>query len=378
MQADLLGNTKSKNSFIPFLALKRIPIRNIWFFLLYASDFYKQISSTKRVELEDSIDDLPDLIGEMLVRAVQKKLKRNLTNNYCSVSAVQSRLRGKINIEKTYSHRLMEQGKVSCRYYKLTVNTHRNCYIRSALEILSQIVSSSRLSHTCRSLVRQFNLIGVTSPTPTRAEISKERFSRHDASDAVLFSLAKLVFNLKLPTQFQGAASIHTPLNNINWFRHLFEKGIAGFYETALSLEGWKVKAGRKMDWQIDSISSGMKDILPTMKTDIQLDQPTTGRRIIIDTKFNNILVRGWYRDLSIRNGYMYQIYSYLRSQEDNKDPSSLNAEGVLLHPAINTLVNESVTIQGHCIRCITVDFSKHIKEIRKQMLQIVKEFTIS
>jgi len=44
------------------------------------------------------------------------------------------------------------------------------------------------------------------------------------------------------------------------------------------------------------------------MRTDIVLDHATSGRRIVIDTKFTSIVTRGWYRrkrcaaDTSIRS----------------------------------------------------------------------------
>jgi len=44
------------------------------------------------------------------------------------------------------------------------------------------------------------------------------------------------------------------------------------------------------------------------------------GRRIVIDTKFNAVLTPGWHREKTLRSGYIYQIYAYLRSQEDNGD----------------------------------------------------------
>ena len=51
------------------------------------------------------------------------------------------------------------------------------------------------------------------------------------------------------------------------------------------------------------------------MNSDIILEHKQPAQRIIIDTKFNNILIKGWYRDQSLRSGYIYQMYTYLRTQ---------------------------------------------------------------
>jgi hypothetical protein len=51
-------------------------------------------------------------------------------------------------------------------------------------------------------------------------------------------------------------------------------------------------------------------------------------------------------------------MYSYLRSQARSDDPLSMSSEGILLHPAINADVDESVTLQGHTLSFMTVDLA--------------------
>ena len=109
------------------------------------------------------------------------------------------------------------------------------------------------------------------------------------------------------------------------------------------------------------------------MRTDIILNHSGARRRIVIDTKFNSIVTRGWYRDETLRSGYLYQIYSYLRSQEGNGDPLSEKASGLLLHPSVGNMVNEAVVIQNHEIRFATVDLRATAKDIRAQLLQIIE-----
>ena len=112
-------------------------------------------------------------------------------------------------------------------------------------------------------------------------------------------------------------------------------------------------------------------DILPTMRTDIVLDHAPSGQRIVIDTKFTSILTCGWHREKSLRSGYVYQIYAYLRSQAGRDDPLSDNASGLLLHPAIGEMVDETVVIQGHSIRFATVDLTASATEIRSRLLHL-------
>ena len=126
------------------------------------------------------------------------------------------------------------------------------------------------------------------------------------------------------------------------------------------------------MHWRIERKSGGIDRILPSMRTDILLDHPESGRRVIVDTKFNAVVTQGWYREATLRNGYVYQIYAYLRSQEENDDPFAANASGLLLHPSIGDMVDESVVIQGHEIRFATVDLAASARDIRAQLLRVL------
>lgn len=156
------------------------------------------------------------------------------------------------------------------------------------------------------------------------------------------------------------------------WVRRLFERAVGGFYDVVLSPQGWRVKCGGTLSWQILQKTIGIDSILPSMRTDVVLDHPITGRRIVIDTKFTSIVTNGWYREETLRSGYVYQIYAYLRSQVGRGDLFSDRASGLLLHPAIGQAVDETVVIQGHPIRFATVDLTMPAPEIRQQLLAII------
>jgi 5-methylcytosine-specific restriction enzyme subunit McrC len=156
----------------------------------------------------------------------------------------------------------------------------------------------------------------------------------------------------------------------------LFERAVGGFYEVVLSPQGWRVLCGGTMGWQIEQKTAGIDKILPTMRTDVVLDHPPTGRRIVIDTKFTSIVTSGWYRDQTLRSGYVYQIYAYLRSQVGRGDALADCASGFLLHPAIGQTVDETVVIQGHHIRFATVDLTASTVCIRSQLLQLCEVYS--
>lgn len=348
-----------------------IPVRNLWLLMLYASDLFRDIEKAK-VAVEDNPDDIPDLIAEMLCRRVERRIQRNLSYGYHSREAVLGRVRGRIDLLGTERHRLLDRGKVACRFHELTIDTVRNRYVRAALEEMSQSVLQGALAHRCRSLATSLRRMGVVGERPCRGEVSIDRFGIHDADDQPMVAAAHLAFNLALPTEVVGTKQLSLPDREITWVRKLYEKGVAGFYDVVLSSRGWRVVAGKAIYWQIENKTLGIDKIFPSMRTDIILDNLDTGRRIIIDTKFNAVVTSGWYREEALRSGYLYQIYSYLRSQEGNGDPLAENASGLLLHPSVGKMVSEAAMVQNHEIRFATVDLGAPAKEIRNQLLHVV------
>lgn len=347
----------------------RIPVRNLWLLMLYASDLFRSRGSGK-VGLEDSPDDLPDLVAEILAHAVEVRQRRHLSFGYRSRDAVVNRVRGRIDVLKTERHQLLSRGLVACRFDELTIDTPRNRFVRAALESVSRVVRRADIAHRCRSLAAGMKAMGVSGAPPTRAEMSADRIGRNDAADRFMVDAAKLAFDLALPTETIGTNVLLLPDREAVWVRRLFERAIGGFYDVVLSPQGWRVQRGGTMGWDIQHKTPGIDAILPTMRTDIVLDHAPSTRRIVIDTKFNSILTSGWYREESLRSGYVYQIYAYLRSQAGLGDNVADHASGLLLHPSVGNDVDETVTIQGHRIRFATVDLAAPHFEIREQLLK--------
>lgn len=350
----------------------RIPVRNLWLLMLYASELFRQLDQGKK-NLEENPDDIPDLVAEMLAHVVEKRLKRNLTYGYHSREDILSRVRGRIDILTTERDQLLARGKIACRFEDLTINTPRNRFVRAALNVIARIVHCRELAHHCRTLSSSLERLGVSGEPPTRTEVNADRFGHHDADDQFMVALAKLVFNLALPTESAGHTPLAAPDREITWVRRLYEKAVGGFYNVVLSPKGWRIELGKAISWQIEMKTSGIDKILPTMRTDVIVENSGIGRRIVIDTKFTSILTRGWYREETLRSNYIYQIYAYLRSQEGKGDPLANNAAGLLLHPSIGETVDETVMIQGHAIRFATVDLGASAIEIRNQLIRMME-----
>ena len=349
-----------------------IPVRNLWLLMLYASQLFRQINDLQKREVEENPDDIPDLVAEILARAVERRLRRNLSFGYQPRQAILSRVRGRIDHIHTERRQLLQRGLIACRFEELTVDTPRNRYVRAALEKSAKMVRRVDLSRRCRALATSLVRMGVSGEHLIRHDSSVNFTGRIDIADRQMLAAAQLAFDLALPTETAGSRNLSSPSREPQWVWELYEKAIAGFYDVTLTQHGWRVHSQKTLHWNTGNMTERIDDILPSMRADTVLDHTDSGRRIIIDTKFTSVLKPGNYRTQTLASPHIYQIYAYLRSQEDRGDPLADTASGMLLHPAVTCSVDESVDIQGHNIRFATVNLDATPGEIRHRLLELI------
>lgn len=338
--------------------------------MLFASDLGSSVNPAK-LGSEDLPEEIPDLVAEILARTVEERQRRQLTTTFLPRQAVLSRVRGRIDHLVTSRRQLLAKGQVACRFEELSIDSPRNRYVRTALESVARLVRDQTLSHRCLGLAHGLRNQGVVGAAPSRRQISSERFGRHDQADQPMLASARLAMDLALPTEEAGPNALLDPKRCEHWLRRLFEKAIGGFYRLSLDPSQWLVSTGKALSWPFEEATAGISQVFPSMRTDIVLDRRHHPQRLVIDTKFTSVFTRGWYRDQSLKTGYVYQLYAYLRSQEGRGDPWADQADGLLLHPAISAQVDESVRIQGHRMRFATVDLAASHQEIRDQLLEL-------
>ncbi len=359
------------NGQVAQLVYDKIPVRNVWFLFLYAYDL-AQFSGRFEAEIEDS-PDFKSLVARLLCHVVEMRLRRNLSFGYRWREDTLKRVRGRIDILKTHSHDLIHRGEIACRFEELTIDTPRNRLLRAALSMLGRQLDDQVLARRSKTLANALGRAGVSRTMPSRAEMASDQIGRHEADDRLIVSLARAVFELVLPTEIEGRRSLLKAQRENTEFRRLFERTVGNFFAAELSREeGWHVYPGKQFHWPISTASSGIRMYLPMMVTDIILENELENRRIIIDTKFTDILTKSQFGDgQRFKTGHIYQLYSYLRSQECNDDPRSLSSEGMLLYPAIGINVDETAEIQGHLIRFATIDLALPTNQVIGKLRQL-------
>ncbi|MDP9645459.1 5-methylcytosine-specific restriction endonuclease system specificity protein McrC [Paraburkholderia caledonica] len=348
-----------------------IPIKNLWFLLSYAHNL-AEFSSRLPVAIADE-DDIPELLGRLLVWLVERRIRRNLTRAYQTREARLTRVRGRIDLVQTLCSDELRQGRIICRFEEPTADTPRNRLVRYALTHSASIVGETKLSHRCFQLASELGRLGVSYGRPVRSEMAREQIGRNDAEDRALLTISGLVLDPRLPTEQAGSAHLARLCRDDRMLPYIFEKAVAGFYAHQLPAREWRVRPQRQLDWPIHAPTSGLRPLLPGMQADLVIDSRLTDRRIVIDTKFKTILRSNQFGNEKFRSGDIYQVFTYLRTQTGVGDKHAEHAEGTLLHPSVGRHVDESCTVQGHRLRFTTVDLGGEIETICATLRSLIE-----
>ncbi|HTX94335.1 MAG TPA: hypothetical protein VME67_05545 [Mycobacterium sp.] len=345
-----------------------IPIRSLWLLLIYASDMLRQLRTAERQAILAGSHDteLVDPIAEVLVGEVEKRLRQQLSFHFRRRSADLSRVRGRVNHLRTARNRLMEQGRVACIFDELSVDSPRNRFIAAALLAAHHHVRSDQLRHQCASTAFQMHRLGVNPRPPSRSELSTDRLSTHDAADRRMLDAAHLLHDMGIPTHQAGQRIMPRLASDERLYRDLFQKAIRNYFTYTLDQHRWTV-ASTQLRFQHHSGDPGAK-LLPVMQTDTVLHDRLTDRRIVIETKFADALSDSRFGNVTIKSGYLYQLYAYVMSQSNIGQDISDRTEGVLLFVKVDSRepVDTVVNIQGHRIRFLSVDLTGEPERIRE------------
>lgn len=346
----------------------QIPVRNLWLLMLYASRLYQRNELLRRSGVEENPEDLFELVAEILVTAVERRLRRNLGRQYRERAATLTRVRGQIDILTTEAKQLLGQGRIACRFDELSVDNLRNRVLRTALVLAARHATDTGLERRARSLVDTLTQYGVAAELVATREARQLSLGRNEQDDVEAVDAARLLLEMAIPAEDSGRMSGRDPEREAAELRRLYEAAVRGFYRAVLPSE-WTVAAGEtQQHWPLTGATEGLNPILPIMKTDILLQ--TAKRRIIVETKFADALKPNQYGLLKLSRNHIFQLYAYVQSQH-GLDELSHTAEGVLLYPVVGQYLDEFAVIQGHRYRVLTVDLDASADTIRATLLSV-------
>lgn len=347
-----------------------IPIRNVWYMLLYGWKDLNALKYSTLVEIE-AAPSLDALLAAVLMTFAKQRLRIGLGRSYMDEQSSLRGIRGRIDFPKSLKLRTFERGQAFCHFQDYSANAPKNQIIRSTLARLVQIgdfgpdhVLADKVRGDLRWLVRTLDGIDLIELKPDI--IRRQQLGRNDADYRLMLAICELILKRQMPTHSTGAHRLPSFDRDALEFPSIYERFVANFYD--LHLKGWKVMPQKMMSWH----ESHPNPFLPSLRPDLILEEDPTGRRIVLDTKFTaQSLIEGQWGKQAFRPPHLYQIYAYLRTQEHLSDKHA-QATGILLYPAVHRELAEKFTLQSHAIRVETVDLTAPWHEIEQRLLGLI------
>ncbi len=348
-----------------------IPVRNLWLLMLYASKLYQDRASLRTGGVEENPGKLPDLVAEILANTVEVRLQRNLGRDYRARTDALTRVRGQIDVLTTETQQLLSRGRIACRFTELSVDNPRNRLVRTALSVAAARAQERVLARRCRQLAEILVQSGVSPRAIRRGDAEGVSLGRNDVADIETVDAARLMLAMDIPTEEVDRRSRRSPQRDAEGVRRLYEAAVRGFYRATLTPD-WKVYPGEKIHrWPVHSHTAGALAVLPVMRTDTVLE--TADRRVIVETKFADALKPGRHGAVKLSRNHVFQLYAYVQSQS-GCDALAVTTEGVLLYPVVDQELDETVSIQGHTYRFMTVDLAGSAESIRHRLLAVAAD----
>lgn len=347
--------------------LGKIPIRNLWYLLLYAWDL-GQFKDRYTGEQEEAPRDLKELLIRLFVQVGQDAVRQGMHRDYVQKTEARSGVRGRILFGASLKQNRFHYAQAVCQFAEFQEDTLLNQIVKASLNWLLNTLQAERtpyaknLRHQLLTLQGYFQNVSDIRLNPTG--FKRVIVPRQNKTYTLWIKLCELLYWGQIPTEEAAHHSFLQIFKEQIVGHQLYEKFLKNYY--ASHLKHYQVRS-ESMNWPITSPSNFM----PAMRTDISLIPRTEGfPKIIIDAKFyTQTLAQSHRGDLNrYRTGHLYQIYAYLRTQEEMY-PS---ARGILLYPTVQAEHNEQLEMQGHQFQIATVNLASPWQEIEERLLTIV------
>lgn len=348
-----------------------IPIRNIWYMLMYAWNEPPSTPYWKMVDSEES-PTLDALLASVLARTLQQRLRIGLGCGYCAEQQMLRGIRGRIDLTGSIKRFAFERRQALCKFEEYTINALKNQIIRSTLRCLSQVgdfgpdgVLGGKLHHRLSWLTQALDSVDLINLTPDI--VRRQLQQRHDHDYRIMLAICDFLLSRRMPTEWDGYA-FRSHLDRDRFLLHrVYQQFVTAFYRYHLS--DWSVLAEQTLRWLGDHDNPHLPIMHPDLTLTCNLDN---GRMIVLDTKFTakSLLQNQWGKEM-YDSSHLYQMYAYLRTQE-HRSELHRQASGILLYPAVREELQEIIPLPNHSIRIECVDLAARWQDVEQRLMDVV------
>lgn len=341
-----------------------IPIRNIYFLLLYAwAQFPAGPITTVGV---DQSPDVPNLLANLLASGIRKLLRRGLDRGYSTFTAELIGLRGRLRIDRMIEECTQLKGTAICDFDDLTHDVLHNRILKATVAELSHCPAvEERIRHDLKLVGRR--LRDVRDLRLNASCFRQVVISGNNREYLFLIQLCEFVYWSLMPEREGTGARFKQVLDDELRMSAVFENFLRNFFRQHRA--DYRVRA-EASEWNVTDATQEDLALLPRMLTDITLRN--SERTIIIDAKYyRKPLAEGPYGE-RVRSQHLYQLITYLQ-HERVRDPAK-HLCGMLLYPDVGRSLRLKYRLLNIPVLVATVDLGKEWQEIAYDLSSILDE----
>jgi 5-methylcytosine-specific restriction enzyme subunit McrC len=340
-----------------------IPIRNLYYLLLYAWDRL-EASDVVRVNALPSEQPV-DLLAYVLARSTERVMRQGLDRGYVHISGTTARIRGRIDFGASIRSGALSRSRLHCQFDELSYDVLHNRILKTTLRQLSEAEGLNSLLRG--ELLRLYDRMDVVSETHISAGIFKRvHLDRNNRFYGLLMSVCALAHEGLIVDQETGARKFQDFIRDEVRMRLLFQNFVKNLLRRRLSSR-YTVSA-KRIEWQralgrIDDLR-----YLPTMNTDVVVE--IGNRSLVIDTKYTAKALTVHYAVERVRTEHLYQLFAYLKNYAELRREQKV--EGLLLYPRAGDPLDVSFSVMGHQIRLATLDLDQQWEQVESDLVALV------
>src|SRR5699024_6903228 len=234
-----------------------IVIQNVYVMLAYA---FRTINSDRTESIgQEDFEHLHDLLAEILLRGINRQVKRGLYRAFVGVSEELPTVRGQIDMAQTLTRSARTRGRIVCNFDEYLSDIPHNQALKAVIVLL--IKHGNVKAERKRSLRRVLPYLEeVTYVSPSSIRWRDLDIHRANASYRLLLGVCELVTRGLIPTKDAGNSKLES------WFSEetmssLYERFLReyfAFHHPELS------PAAPFVSWDFDKASASGAHQLPT------------------------------------------------------------------------------------------------------------------
>ena len=349
-----------------------IPIQNLYYLLCYAWGLPEQRDWVS-VDAK-SCPAVVDLLSRLLTKGADVLLKRGIAKEYRTHEEEIAGIKGKLEIAQTLKQNRYREGITICSLDELTCDILLNQIVYTSMY---RLLSNKELDKDVRKDLRRtfLRFPKVEIINLDRASFKDVRLNRNNRFYRLILNVCELLYERLLPEQNRpGKYKFLDFTRDENKMNAIFESFLLNFYRQECAQEYPIVKRSI-IHFQLTAIEEEDEDMLPEMITDVTLDNPDAGKRIILDAKYyKEMLTARFESSKKLRREHISQITSYVTNQEDKEIPYTLSTKGIMVYPRTG-IQEETLNFvkDAHQYRFCTVDLVQDWHLINQRLLQIIQ-----